>query len=194
MTNKNAVEPNVPQRSIQSTGDTFALHRTHVARPKFNAVGDTLAPHRTYVARLKSNPSETPSPSAALNVAPPQIQCRPQDPLAHHRTYIERPKFNAVRRTPHSPAGAPEVETQRTCRWHVRLALSLPKNSSPKRRIFGGVAGGSRNKKESRARKVLGILHQNGTPEGTRTPNPRNRNPMLYPLSHWRICFVHELL
>ena len=23
-----------------------------------------------------------------------------------------------------------------------------------------------------------------GTPEGTRTPNPRNRNPMLYPLSH----------
>ena len=28
---------------------------------------------------------------------------------------------------------------------------------------------------------------QNGTPEGTRTPNPRNRNPMLYPLSHWRI-------
>ena len=27
-----------------------------------------------------------------------------------------------------------------------------------------------------------------GTPEGTRTPNPRNRNPMLYPLSHWRIC------
>ena len=24
----------------------------------------------------------------------------------------------------------------------------------------------------------------NGTPEGTRTPNPRNRNPMLYPLSH----------
>ena len=28
-----------------------------------------------------------------------------------------------------------------------------------------------------------------GTPEGTRTPNPRNRNPMLYPLSHWRICF-----
>ncbi len=33
-----------------------------------------------------------------------------------------------------------------------------------------------------------------GTPEGTRTPNPRNRNPMLYPLSHWRICFVHGLL
>ena len=27
-----------------------------------------------------------------------------------------------------------------------------------------------------------------GTPEGTRTPNPRTRNPMLYPLSHWRIC------
>ena len=26
-----------------------------------------------------------------------------------------------------------------------------------------------------------------GTPEGTRTPNPRNRNPMLYPLSHRRI-------
>ena len=29
-----------------------------------------------------------------------------------------------------------------------------------------------------------------GTPEGTRTPNPRNRNPMLYPLSHRRICFT----
>ena len=28
---------------------------------------------------------------------------------------------------------------------------------------------------------------RHGTPEGTRTPNPRNRNPMLYPLSHWRI-------
>ena len=27
-----------------------------------------------------------------------------------------------------------------------------------------------------------------GTPEGTRTPNPRNRNPMLYPLSHRCIC------
>ena len=26
-----------------------------------------------------------------------------------------------------------------------------------------------------------------GTPEGTRTPNPRNRNPMLYPLSHRRM-------
>ena len=26
-----------------------------------------------------------------------------------------------------------------------------------------------------------------GTPEGTRTPNPRNRNPMLYPLSHRRV-------
>ena len=28
-----------------------------------------------------------------------------------------------------------------------------------------------------------------GTPEGTRTPNPRNRNPMLYPLSH-RCVFI----
>ena len=27
-----------------------------------------------------------------------------------------------------------------------------------------------------------------GTPEGTRTPNPRNRNPMLYPLSHRCMC------
>ena len=27
-----------------------------------------------------------------------------------------------------------------------------------------------------------------GTPEGTRTPNPRNRNPMLYPLSHRCVC------
>ena len=27
-----------------------------------------------------------------------------------------------------------------------------------------------------------------GTPEGTRTPNPQNRNLMLYPLSHRRIC------
>ena len=29
-----------------------------------------------------------------------------------------------------------------------------------------------------------------GTPEGTRTPNPRNRNPMLYPLSHR--CMLHS--
>ncbi len=29
-----------------------------------------------------------------------------------------------------------------------------------------------------------------GTPEGTRTPNPRNRNPMLYPLSHRRIYYM----
>ena len=27
-----------------------------------------------------------------------------------------------------------------------------------------------------------------GTPEGTRTPNPQNRNLMLYPLSHRRVC------
>ena len=33
-----------------------------------------------------------------------------------------------------------------------------------------------------------------GTPEGTRTPNPRNRNPMLYPLSHRRICFTAWIL
>ena len=33
-----------------------------------------------------------------------------------------------------------------------------------------------------------------GTPEGTRTPNPRNRNPMLYPLSHRRICFIAWIL
>ena len=30
-----------------------------------------------------------------------------------------------------------------------------------------------------------------GTPEGTRTPNPRNRNPMLYPLSHR--CMLNSL-
>ena len=29
------------------------------------------------------------------------------------------------------------------------------------------------------------------TPEGTRTPNPRNRNPMLYPLSHRCICSLN---
>ena len=33
-----------------------------------------------------------------------------------------------------------------------------------------------------------------GTPEGTRTPNPRNRNPMLYPLSHRRVCFTAWIL
>ena len=31
------------------------------------------------------------------------------------------------------------------------------------------------------------LPHIFGTPEGTRTPNPRNRNPMLYPLSHRRM-------
>ena len=31
-----------------------------------------------------------------------------------------------------------------------------------------------------------------GTPEGTRPPNPRNRNPMLYPLSHRRISLQPE--
>lgn len=35
---------------------------------------------------------------------------------------------------------------------------------------------------------------RHGTPEGTRTPNPRNRNPMLYPLSHWRISSVAYVL
>ena len=34
----------------------------------------------------------------------------------------------------------------------------------------------------------------NGTPEGTRTPNPRNRNPMLYPLSHRCVLFKASLL
>ena len=33
-----------------------------------------------------------------------------------------------------------------------------------------------------------------GTPEGTRTPNPRNRNPMLYPLSHRCICLTAWIL
>ena len=33
-----------------------------------------------------------------------------------------------------------------------------------------------------------GVIKIAGTPEGTRTPNPRNRNPMLYPLSHRCIC------
>ena len=33
-----------------------------------------------------------------------------------------------------------------------------------------------------------------GTPEGTRTPNPRNRNPMLYPLSHRCICLTARSL
>ena len=33
-----------------------------------------------------------------------------------------------------------------------------------------------------------------GTPEGTRTPNPRNRNPMLYPLSHLCICLTAYVL
>ena len=37
-------------------------------------------------------------------------------------------------------------------------------------------------------------LFFSGTPEGTRTPNPRNRNPMLYPLSHRCICFSAKLL
>ena len=99
---------------------------THEARPKFNAAGGSLTP--TALTKRALNP----------------IRRRL---LNSHRTYVARPKFNAVRRTPQSPAGTPEVETQRTCRWHVRLALSLPKNSSPKRRIFGGVVGGSRNKK-----------------------------------------------
>ena len=35
--------------------------------------------------------------------------------------------------------------------------------------------------KKTRYQMVSGLF---GTPEGTRTPNPRNRNPMLYPLSH----------
>ena len=37
---------------------------------------------------------------------------------------------------------------------------------------------------------VSGIF---GTPEGTRTPNPRNRNPMLYPLSH-RCIFDYGII
>ena len=37
-------------------------------------------------------------------------------------------------------------------------------------------------------RKNRILIKTVGTPEGTRTPNPRNRNPMLYPLSHRCIC------
>ena len=32
---------------------------------------------------------------------------------------------------------------------------------------------------------------RSGTPEGTRTPNPQNRNLMLYPLSHWRLLPIY---
>ena len=42
-----------------------------------------------------------------------------------------------------------------------------------------------RASKKTRYQMVSGLF---GTPEGTRTPNPRNRNPMLYPLSHRCIC------
>ena len=42
------------------------------------------------------------------------------------------------------------------------------------------------NPKQCFTKKGFGFA-QFGTPEGTRTPNPRNRNPMLYPLSHRRI-------
>ena len=41
--------------------------------------------------------------------------------------------------------------------------------------------------KKTRYQMVSGLF---GTPEGTRTPNPRNRNPMLYPLSHRCICLT----
>ena len=38
------------------------------------------------------------------------------------------------------------------------------------------------------------LPHIFGTPEGTRTPNPRNRNPMLYPLSHRRVLWHYSNL
>ena len=52
---------------------------------------------------------------------------------------------------------------------------------------------GSQSKRDFRATMILinpEVTTIFGTPEGTRTPNPRNRNPMLYPLSHRRICFI----
>ena len=55
------------------------------------------------------------------------------------------------------------------CRWQPGLSRSSPFSD--------------RYKKWD-AQKRIPLF---GTPEGTRTPNPRNRNPMLYPLSHWRI-------
>ena len=65
----------------------------------------------------------------------------------------------------------------------------------------------ARKLKKTREKKIRVAKFDNsdnGTPEGTRTPNPRNRNPMLYPLSHRRIfdcpniiavffCFVKRL-
>ena len=62
-----------------------------------------------------------------------------------------------------------------TAHWAVGL-----KFSSPTRRI-------------KKADTHLGICFF-GTPEGTRTPNPRNRNPMLYPLSHRRIWFCSDII
>ena len=55
-------------------------------------------------------------------------------------------------------------------------------------RPFESLPCGARNKQEGYPNGYPSCLF--GTPEGTRTPNPRNRNPMLYPLSHR--CMLHS--
>ena len=76
-------------------------------------------------------------------------------------------------------------------RLAARGTLPRPKNSPPDCFYppFGraGLSGPARGIKKAAARMGNRFF---GTPEGTRTPNPRNRNPMLYPLSHRCICLI----
>ena len=65
----------------------------------------------------------------------------------------------------------------------VRLGPALAGGARPHRTLFFESLRGA----NKRADTQMGIRSFIGTPEGTRTPNPRNRNPMLYPLSHRRV-------
>ena len=75
---------------------------------------------------------------------------------------------------------------------YIMVSASSSRRRANVRRTFAFYGSSPRNKNNpnpSPAETRFGLFCF-GTPEGTRTPNPRNRNPMLYPLSHRRICFI----
>ena len=86
------------------------------------------------------------------------------------------------------PLVAPEGTRLHFClRQKLRLRRPLRRRARRPRRLATDISSPFLFcAKEKGAHSVRPLFF--GTPEGTRTPNPQNRNLMLYPLSHRRVC------
>ena len=134
-------------------------------------------------------------------------KCKPEDFIGHrNRTRLHLLPAGADRGSPTSsrrrrsfsvfydPNGA--MSTAAPAAAIAPWTLPRAKNCLPALNFYTsartGAALSSLLRRVALTKKEIpfGISFFVGTPEGTRTPNPRNRNPMLYPLSHRRIACV----